>query len=127
VPLSIHEPAATQAARWAECAGETGGTSAFWNAVSWLYANPEAVQKRSPPPGFPGRSPALNHCLETQTPDEPIRTQAQTAARDGVTATPTLRLIDNTTGRAMLLEGPAEGDVLLSAIDLLMEPTETAR
>jgi hypothetical protein len=36
-----------------------------------------------------------------------------------VTATPSLRLIDHTSKRSMLLTGPATGDALLSAFDLL--------
>jgi hypothetical protein len=36
-----------------------------------------------------------------------------------VTATPSLRLHDRETGQAILLQGPIEGDALLSAIDLL--------
>ncbi|CDH71907.1 hypothetical protein P38_3681 [Pseudomonas aeruginosa MH38] len=36
-----------------------------------------------------------------------------------MTATPSLRLHDRETGKAILLQGPIEGDALLSAMDML--------
>jgi len=45
-----------------------------------------------------------------------------------VTATPSLRLLDRQTGQAILLQGPIEGDALLSAMDMLaVEGTAAAR
>lgn len=120
LPLSIHDPAATQAARLAECAGETAGNAAFWDAIAFLYANPQDADAfRAPPRGFPVRSDAFRLCVASQNPDRAIQAQGQAAARDGIMATPTLRLLDSTTGRSLLLSGPVEGDVLLSAFDLL--------
>ncbi len=37
LPLPIHEPATSREARLAECAGETGGRTAFWASVEWIY------------------------------------------------------------------------------------------
>ena len=48
-----------------------------------------------------------------------IRAQAAEATKSGVTATPSLRLHDRQTGQAILLQGPIEGDALLSAMDML--------
>ena len=39
--------------------------------------------------------------------------------KGGVTATPSIRLHDRQTGQAILLQGPIEGDALLSAMDML--------
>jgi len=39
----------------------------------------------------------------------------------GITATPSLRLVDNASGQSMVLPGQVPGDVLLSAIDLLAQ------
>jgi hypothetical protein len=39
LPLSMHQPAASAAARLVECVGQTGGHAAFWQAVEWVYAN----------------------------------------------------------------------------------------
>jgi len=45
--------------------------------------------------------------------------QADEALASGITATPSLRLIDNTSGQSMVLPGQVPGDVLLSAIDMM--------
>jgi hypothetical protein len=48
-----------------------------------------------------------------------IQTEADAAAHEGITATPTLRLLDRRSGKTLTLRGPIEGDALLSAIDLV--------
>ena len=48
-----------------------------------------------------------------------IHAQAAEATKSGVNATPSLRLLDRQTGQAVLLQGPIEGDALLSALDML--------
>lgn len=50
-----------------------------------------------------------------------ITRQAEEALKSGVTATPTVLIRDNKTGRSLKLEGPANDVMLLSAIDLLIE------
>ncbi len=57
------------------------------------------------------------HCSER--PEAAIRAQTAEATNSGVTATPSLRLHDRQTGKAILLQGPIEGDALLSAMDML--------
>jgi protein-disulfide isomerase len=120
LPLPMHEPAATHGARLAECAGEASGQTAFWNALAWIYRHSLGNGQGLPPGAeVPGTTPALRECLASTRPDALIRTQAEEAARAGVAATPTLRVIDNMSGQSMLLPGAVEGDALLSAIDLL--------
>ena len=121
LPLPMHEPAATRSARLAECAGEIGGTTAFWNAVAWIHQH-SLGSGQGLPAGveFPGSTPALRDCLASTRPDSVIRAQADDALQSGVSATPTLRLIDNETGRSLLLPGAIAGDALLSAFDLLV-------
>lgn len=121
LPLSIHEPAARQEAQWAECVGEVHGDIAFWREVDWIYrhtrGNGEGV-----PAGltFPGEDPKVRGCLTSATPEAVIAAETSAAAREHVTATPTLKIIERVTGKSLILQGPAEGDVLLSAIDLLV-------
>jgi flagellar hook-length control protein FliK len=57
--------------------------------------------------------------MASERPDAAIRAQAAEATNSGVTATPSLRLHDRQTGKAILLQGPIEGDALLSAMDML--------
>ena len=68
---------------------------------------------------YPDLTPAIEQCLASERPEAPIRTQTAEATSSGVTATPSLRLHDRETGKAILLQGPIEGDALLSAMDML--------
>lgn len=118
LPLAIHEPDATARARWVECVGQTQGNRAFWQAVATAYtASGSAAEGRAliestaPEP--------MSACLQSTAPDRIIRAQAEAAARLGISSTPTLVLQDRQSGKSITLRGPAEGDVLLSAIDLL--------
>ncbi|ABM41612.1 MULTISPECIES: DsbA family protein [Pseudomonadota] len=119
-PLAAHEPAASAEARLAECAAEAGGHAAFWQAVEWVYAHTRS-DGQGLPDGlrYPESTPAVEQCMASEHPDATIRAQAAEATKSGVTATPSLRLLDRQTGQAILLQGPIEGDALLSAMDML--------
>ncbi|EPL3588671.1 thioredoxin domain-containing protein [Pseudomonas aeruginosa] len=119
-PLAAHEPAASAEARLAECAAEAGGHAAFWHAIEWVYAHTRS-DGQGLPDGlrYPESTPAVEQCLTSERVDPLIRAQAAEATKSGVTATPSLRLLDRQTGQAILLQGPIEGDALLSAMDML--------
>jgi protein-disulfide isomerase len=119
-PLAAHEPAASNEARLAECAAEAGGHAAFWHAVKWVYAHTRS-DGQGLPDGlhYPESTPAIEQCMASERADVLIRAQAAEATKGGVTATPSLRLFDRQTGQAILLQGPLEGDALLSAMDML--------
>lgn len=120
LPLSIHEPAATELAVLAECAGKAGGQSAFWDAVTWIYRHTRS-DGRGLPDGmsYPGMIEDIKACIADGRPKTTIQLQAQEGAADGVNATPTVKLQDNNSGKSLILSGPIEGDALLSALDLL--------
>lgn len=121
LPLASHEPAATEEARLAECAGETGGHAAFWRTVGWIYEHTRG-DGRGLPAGssLPGMTHALQACLASERADAVVDAQADEAAREGIAATPTLRFVDHQTGRSLLLPaGAIEIDALSSAIDWL--------
>jgi protein-disulfide isomerase len=117
-PLAAHEPAASAEARLAEC--EAGGHAAFWQAVEWVYAHTRS-DGLGLPDGlrYPESTPAIEQCMSSERSSAAIRAQAAEATKSGVTATPSLRLLDRETGQAILLQGPIEGDALLSAMDML--------
>lgn len=119
-PLAAHEPAASAEARLAECAAEAGGPPVFWEAVEWVYVH-TGSDGQGLPDGlrYPGSTPAVEQCAASDRANAHIRAQAAEATKSGVTATPSLRLLDRQTGQSLLLQGPIEGDALLSAMDML--------
>jgi len=120
LPLSIHEPAASREARLVECAGQAGGHEAFWTAAQWVYANTHSDGRGVPNlDAFPGMSEELKACMNGEESARIVQAQAADATASGITATPSLRLIDRTSGRSLMLPGPVAGDSLLSAIDML--------
>src|SRR5690606_20130102 len=108
-----------------ECAGEVGGHAGFWQAVEWVYA-----QTRSDGQGipnglrYPGASLSMEQCLASERPDAAIRQQVEQATQQGVAATPSVRFHDRKTDQILMLQGPIDGDALLSAMDMLaVEPS----
>ncbi|MBC3248219.1 DsbA family protein [Pseudomonas fluorescens] len=124
LPLDFHGSAAITEAKIVECAGELSGAPAFWQAVDQVFE-----RTRSNGLGFNGQldindvsHQALMACAANNRQIAlRISRQAEEAMRSGVTATPTVLIRDNKTGRSLKLEGPADDVMLLSAIDLLIE------
>lgn len=128
LPLTAHEPIATTEARLAECAGEVGGHAAFFEAIDWIYRHTRGGGQGVPDIlSYPGLTPTLRACLDSKRPQSVIQLQANEAVREGIAATPTLRLTDHTTGKSLLLHGPVEADALLSALDLLASDRPASR
>ncbi|CAJ7324899.1 DSBA-like thioredoxin domain protein [Burkholderia pseudomallei] len=126
LPLAIHEPAATREARLAECAGRTNGNEEFWRAVAWIYANTRGNGEGLPASAvFPENSPKLKACLDAPDVGNAVQAQAEAAHRAGINATPTVKLVDHTSGKAIVLEGTVESDALLSAMDWLADSSQT--
>ncbi|ATN36780.1 disulfide bond formation protein DsbA (plasmid) [Rhizobium sp. ACO-34A] len=128
LPLSIHEPAATELATLAECVGKTGGQPAFWDAVTWIYRHTRS-DGRGIPDGtnYPGLNDDTKACIASDGSRTSIQLQTQEGAADGVNATPTVKLQENASGKSLILPGPIEGDALLSALDLLSADETTGR
>jgi protein-disulfide isomerase len=124
LPLDFHGSAAQQEAKLAECAGKLGGALAFWQAVDQVFE-----RTRSNGLGFTGHldvNTINRQDLMACTANDKqialhISQQAEEASRAGITATPTVIITDNTTGRTIKFEGPADGVLLLSAIDWLAQ------
>ncbi|TPB79299.1 disulfide bond formation protein DsbA [Burkholderia pseudomallei] len=125
-PLAIHEPAATREAWLADCAGRTNGNDGFWRAVTWIYTNTRGNGEGLPASAvFPENSPKLKACLDNPDVGKAVQAQAETARRAGIDATPTVKLVDRSSGKAIVLEGAVEGDTLLSAMDWMADSSQT--
>lgn len=126
-PLALHEPAATREAWLAECAGRTNGNAGFWHAVTWIYANTRGNGDGLPASmPYPDTSPKLKACLENADVGKAIQAQTEAAGRAGIEATPTVKLVDRSSGKTIVLEGAIEGDALLSAMDWLADSSRTS-
>ncbi|UBT80423.1 thioredoxin domain-containing protein [Pseudomonas amygdali] len=119
LPLAMHEPAASEEARWVECVGETFGHARFWEAIAWVYQHTRGGGQGLPPGTAYPDDAAVQACLDSERPGLAVRQQADQARNDGLNATPSIRLIDQATDRSMVLTGPVVGDALLSALDYL--------
>src|SRR3546814_6254925 len=111
----MHEPAASQLAVLAECAGEAGGLEVYWRPVSWIYQHTQGKGLGLPDGIYPPDHDALRACLASERPLAIVRAQAEGAARNGIAATPTLHFRDERPGHSLGLKGPIQGDTLLSA------------
>ncbi|SAK39662.1 DsbA family protein [Caballeronia ptereochthonis] len=121
-PLALHEPAATREAWLAECAGRTNGNAGFWRAVTWIYANTRGDGEGWPASAaFPQTSRKLKACLQNPDVGKAVQAQAEAASRAGIDATPTVKLVDRSSGKTLVLEGAVDGDTLLSAMDWLAD------
>ena len=121
-PLAIHEPTATREARLVECAGRTNGNEGFWRAVTWVYANTRGNGEGLPATAiFPQHSTKLTACLESSEASTAVQAQSAAASRAGIDATPTVKLVDHASSKAIVLEGAVDGDALLSAMDWLAD------
>lgn len=126
LPLPMHEPAASRQARLAECAGESEGHAAFWQAVTWIYEQTRSDGMGIPDSvSYPELTPTMQTCLNSRRAEEIVQAQASEGFRDKVTATPTVKLINNQNGQMIVLPGPVEDDALLSALDLLSTESTT--
>lgn len=132
LPLSIHEPAASQEAILAECAGLRGGNSSFWATVEAIYqqtrtngAGPAAPLSLQPPLELAD----LQQCASSR-PEiaAAVHSQAQEAASAGIEGTPTLVITDNIKGNSLKLQGAPSRIALLSALDwLASRPSQTEK
>ncbi|QOY72417.1 thioredoxin domain-containing protein [Pseudomonas sp. OST1909] len=124
LPLDFHGSAAITEAKIVECAGELGGAPAFWQAVDQVFE-----RTRSNGLSFNGQldindvtHQALMACAANNKQISlRISRQAEEAMKSGVTASPTVLIRDNKTGKSLKLEGPVDGVMLTSAIDLLIQ------
>lgn len=128
LPLAFHEPTATTLAVTAECMGELRGREAFWDTVAWTFLHTNG-NGRGLPVGvsIPGMTPAVEACIGSQRPADIVREDVLLATREGIDATPTLKLEDRTTGKQLVLAGAVEDDALLSALDLLSDEDESGQ
>ncbi|KPX35946.1 thioredoxin domain-containing protein [Pseudomonas ficuserectae] len=123
LPLSMHEPAATREALIAECAGWIGGNEAFWRTTALIFQ-----QTGGDGAGLKGQqlriadADRVEKCVASDRFLGKITKQIAAANDRGIRETPSVMVTDNISSQSVILTGPADENVLLSAIDSLGAP-----
>ncbi|QIQ21458.1 DsbA family protein [Zophobihabitans entericus] len=115
-PLAIHEPVAIQKALIAQCAGEVAGNNVFWQTVEQLYERPA----NAIPEFLADEKEKIEACIQSEQANAYIQEQLAKGNQEGITATPSLKIIDNQTQKSIVLSGLASDEELLSAIDYVV-------
>jgi len=111
-PLSFHNPGAQKPAEASECAGELGGSEAFWRFTDEIYKRTKTGGR-----GFPiaGLAPlagelgldvkAFEACLKSGKHVSTVQENLTEGARVGINGTPGSILRNNKTGEVVLISG----------------------
>jgi len=125
-PLAFHNPAAEKAAHAAECVAEEVGNQAFWAFTGeWFtrtslngqgYSDLDLLAREL------GSEPkTFKECMSSGRFKDKIKKQIEQGTALGVTGTPATVVVDNTTGRQVLVKGAQAPQALLQAIGQLIE------
>jgi protein-disulfide isomerase len=128
-PLEMHNPAAEKHAEAAECAGQQGGSQAFWAYADAVFARttPTAQQFEKKILLTVARELRLDEqrfsrCLAGGAQLGRVKEDLAEGERIGVTGTPTTVLLNNRTGDARVIVGISSVDELKTKIAQLMAP-----
>lgn len=125
-PLGFHNPAAEKAAHAAECIAEDAGNQAFWAFTGEWFArsamNGQGYDDIELLAREIGAKPdAFRECMASGRYKDLVKAQMDKGTAMGVTGTPATVVVDNTTGRQILVKGAQQPQALLQAISQLIE------
>lgn len=125
-PLAFHNPAAEKAAHAAECVAAEVGNQAFWAFTGeWFarsamngqgYGDVELLARE-----LGSKPKTFSECMASGRYKQLVKEQMDKGTALGVTGTPATVVVDNTTGRQMLVKGAQAPQALLQAIGQLIE------
>lgn len=125
-PLAFHNPAAEKAAHAAECIAEQSGNQAFWAFTGqWFersamngqgYGDIEQLAQE-----LGAKPEEFRDCMASGKYKDLIQKQMDRGTALGVTGTPATVVVDNTTGRQVLVKGAQQPQALLQAMSQLIE------
>ena len=125
-PLAGHNPAAAVEAQAIECVKEAYGNRVAWVAIDQFIVETEGNGKgmkdmtavlRSN--GLNGR--LINNCLASNDHKDTINSNYENGRNAGVTATPAVLIIDNKTGKEYLLKGYKTSEMIVQAIQKIVQ------
>lgn len=124
-PLQFHNPAAASAAHAAECVSETAGSKGFWAFLhEWFdrsqmngqgFADMELLARE-----VGARPDDFRACMDSGKYKEKIQKEMDRGTALGVTGTPATVVVDNETGKSVLVKGAQPPQAILEAMSQLM-------
>lgn len=124
----MHNPGAMKQAQAAECAAKQGGASAFW-----AYSDAIFARTTSNGNGFPVENlvplaveqgldeAAFRSCLESDATLARVKQDLEEGAAAGVSGTPGNFLVDNATGKVVMVNGARPLEDLRARVEAMLE------
>lgn len=130
LPLDFHDPAAHKEAVASECIADQRGNRGFWAFVGEVFehtrGNGQGVDLAVVASRVGADLDALRECLASGRHDETVRADVALAQSHGATGTPATFVVDNTTGRSVLLGGSQPVQAFLAVMQKLAEEHQAA-
>jgi len=125
-PLPFHNPAAELGAHGAECVGEIAGNQAFWAYLDqWFKStklNGQGVEDMASIAQNVGAPvDQFTACMDSGRHKEKIKAQMDRGTAMGVNGTPATVVVDNLTGKQMLVSGAVPPQAIIQAMKDLAE------
>ena len=125
-PLAGHNPAAAVEAQAIECIKESYGNRVAWIAIEQFIAETEGNGKGMKDMTAVLRANGLNgslinNCLASNDHKDTINNNYEDGRNAGVTATPAVLIVDNKTGKEYLLKGYKTSEMILQAIQKIVQ------
>ncbi len=131
MPLSFHNPAAHSLAVASECVAELGGNRKFW-----IFAEDVFLHTRGNGQGLQGVSTfaadagvdetKFNECMSSGRHQATVESDINQATKLGVTGTPATFLVDNSTGKSVMLGGAQPPEAFVAAMRKMMAESNSA-
>ncbi len=125
LPLSFHNPAALDLAVAAECVAELGGNKKFWvfteDVFKFTRGNGQGIQNMSTIAAEVGVDESqFNECVQSGRHRAKVESDMNQAAKMGIKGTPATFVVDNTTGKSVLLGGAQPAEAFVAAMRKMM-------
>ena len=130
-PLGFHNPVAAVEAIASECAGEVGGNRAFWVYLQQMMDETKSngkgagdLQTIAERIGLDGEK--FVACIKSGKHKKTIDVHMAKAKELGVNSTPITFLVDNTTGKNIMLKGMVSEGNVIGALHKIKEEADAA-
>jgi len=130
LPLDFHNPAAFDQAHAAECVAESHGNRAFFTFLDEVFkhsgGNGQGVANIGAlVDGLNIPVDVFNDCMQSGKFGDKVRSHTQQAAKQGINGTPATFVVDNQTGKSLLVSGAQPAGAFMGVISRMVAGTNT--